>query len=53
MRRSSQGGCLEPLEDLARLGEQRLGVFRPALRDEPLGVLELGDGQVEDEAVLY
>ena len=37
------GPCLEPFEDLAGLGEQRLGLAWPTLADEPLGVLEQRD----------
>ena len=39
----------EALEDLARLGQQRLGFLGPPLRYEPARMLELRDGEVEWE----
>src|SRR5439155_26362164 len=38
---------LEPLEDLARLGQQRLGLLTPPLRNEPLARVEFRHRQVE------
>src|SRR5204862_2131683 len=39
----------EALEGLARLGQQRLCVVAPPLRQQPLAVLELDDREVERE----
>src|SRR6266536_5090728 len=44
--------CFEALEDLARFRAQRLGFFGAVLREQPLGVLELHDGEPERHAVL-
>jgi len=47
LRTFEPGRSLEPLEDLVRLGEERLRLGRAAFADEPLGVLELRNRQVE------
>jgi hypothetical protein len=43
---------LEPLKDAAGFREQRLRLLLAALRTEPLGVLEPGDGYVEGDSEL-
>src|SRR5215203_3798439 len=51
-RSLNPGGCLQLLEGLARFIQQRLCFAAAALRCQPFGVFELGDGEVESEAEL-
>ena len=44
------GARLEPLEDLARLGEERLCLLGAALLGKPFAVLELRQGKKGPEA---
>jgi hypothetical protein len=46
------GQGLELLEGVASLGDERVRILGASVCREPLGVLELRDGEVEDEAVL-
>ena len=51
-RRSSPGFAPSGMKDVSCLRQQRLGFFAPTLARKPFAVLELGDRQVEDQAVL-